>query len=786
MIQGWDFVNDDADPSDDNGHGTHIAGIIAAAMDNGQGSTGVAPGVSLMPVKALGASNSGSWDNVAAGILYAVDHGARVINLSLGGSVPSSTFHDAIAYAAAHDVVVVAGSGNLPDGEPFYPAAYPEVLAVSATDATDNWWTSSNYGDWVDVSAPGDKIWSTLWTSASPVGYGEKSGTSMATGFVSGLAALILSARPELSALDVHALIREKSDDKGATGADVFYGWGRINARRALESTGGWLTVTPAPTATATATPTATPTATSTPTATPPPYVARVNAGGTAAFTDGLGQVWAADKAFVAGSWGYAGGSAKSYTTVVAGTNDDPLFQKLREGMTQYQFTVPNGAYQVRLRFAEFAGSKAGVRVMKIDIEGATVEAGLDVYKTIGKAGALDRTYNVTVVDGVLGIAFTKVSGTYSPMVSALEIRSNTTSPAPPSATATAPASSYLQRVDSGSERDFVDSQGRVWDGDQLYSSVRAPTWGYEGGNAQSGVSSEPYTDFPLFETWGEGSKLAYKFDVSPASYQVTLRFAELAVAQAGKRVMDIAIEGAPVEAALDVYALVGGNAPLDRVYNVPVTDGQLNVDFKKVGGLGAEVPMISAVAVVYLGPLPTATPTATRTPTPTATPTRTSTPTATATPYVLRVNSGSTTYTDKGALVWVADKAFATGSWGYVGGTTGKSTSAVAGTNDAALYQKYRTKMTGYNFTVPNGTYQVRLRFAEFSTTTVGARAMKITMEGVDDTLDVVALAPGKAAAFDKTYPVVSVIDGVLNIGFARGTGASLDPMISAIEVRQ
>ncbi len=418
---GWDFVNNDADPSDDNGHGTHVAGIIAAAMDNGEGSTGVAPGVTLMPVKALNAANAGTWANVAAGIVYAVDHGASVINLSLGGHVASITLHDAIAYAAAHDVVVVAGSGNLPDGEPFYPAAYPEVLAVSATDATDAWWTSSDYGDWVDVAAPGDAIWSTLWTSAAPETYATKSGTSMATGFVSGLAALVRSARPELSALDVQVLIQQASDDKGEPGPDAFYGWGRINAGAALGIAGAWQRSSPTPTATTRPLATATPTATATPP--PVPYLQRVSAGSSAAYTDVNGQTWAADKAFQTGAWGYTGGKAKSYNTVVAGAADGGLYQKQREEMTEYKFTVPNGMYRVNLKFAEFAVTSANQRAMLISMEGAPVENPLNVYVAAGKAVALDRAYSVLVTDGVLNVAFTKNSGAgSSPMVSAIEL----------------------------------------------------------------------------------------------------------------------------------------------------------------------------------------------------------------------------------------------------------------------------------------------------------------------------------------------------------------------------
>ena len=158
-------------------------------------------------------------------------------------------------------------------------------------------------------------------------------------------------------------------------------------------------------TPTASRTPTATnpPTATPTPTSPPPPYLQRVNAGNTSTtlFVDGQGNSWAADKAYVTGSWGYVSGSAKSYTTAVAGTTDDALYQKLREGMTSYKFTVPPGPYNVTLRFAEFAASAAGRAGHEDHASTASiVETTLDVYELVGKAVAYDKTYTTTAGGG--------------------------------------------------------------------------------------------------------------------------------------------------------------------------------------------------------------------------------------------------------------------------------------------------------------------------------------------------------------------------------------------------
>jgi len=182
-------------------------------------------------------------------------------------------------------------------------------------------------------------------------------------------------------------------------------------------------TVTPGgPTFTPTPTPTFTPSPTWTPTQVP--YVQRVNAGSTAAFTDGTGQVWAADQAYGTGPWGYTAGSALSSTAAVANTTDDALYQKYRELVGEYRFQVPNGTYQVKLKFAEFVVTNATDRRINIAIEGVAVATDFSVWGAAGPATALDRTYSTTVNDGLLNIAFAKgTSAKKSPAVSAIYVR---------------------------------------------------------------------------------------------------------------------------------------------------------------------------------------------------------------------------------------------------------------------------------------------------------------------------------------------------------------------------
>jgi thermitase len=234
IVPGRDFVNDDDLAQDDHGHGTHVAGIAAAETDNGRGVAGISWGARLMPVKVLDANGDGYWSDVARGIRYACNHGAQVINLSLGGDAPSSTLKDALEQAYKDGCLIVAAAGNSGRGEIDYPARYPEAIAVTATDRRDEPAGFSDYGPQAELAAPGVDIYSTLWTRPNHHDYGWNTGTSMSTPQVAGLAALIWSACPRLDNTEVRAILRSTAKDLGAVGCDSHYGYGRIDARKAV------------------------------------------------------------------------------------------------------------------------------------------------------------------------------------------------------------------------------------------------------------------------------------------------------------------------------------------------------------------------------------------------------------------------------------------------------------------------------------------------------------------------------------------------------------------------
>ncbi|MGE4170059.1 MAG: S8 family serine peptidase [Candidatus Margulisiibacteriota bacterium] len=236
-IHGWNFVYNTNDPSPTHGHGTHVAGIVAATINNGKGIAGVAGGATIMP---LCAGTKDGFDDVPLvnAVHYAVDKGAQIINMSLGGYSNTTSgdmlFQAAVGYATSNGVVVVAAAGN--DARnlntfPIYPAGYSGVIAVSATTKSGTFDSSySNYGNRVDIAAPGTDIASTYTESS----YAADTGTSMASPHVAGAAALLLSKYPVLNPSEVYTAITQTATDKGTLGKDPYYGYGLLNLQDML------------------------------------------------------------------------------------------------------------------------------------------------------------------------------------------------------------------------------------------------------------------------------------------------------------------------------------------------------------------------------------------------------------------------------------------------------------------------------------------------------------------------------------------------------------------------
>lgn len=232
VLPGYNAMQNNARSDDNNGHGTAVAGLIAASTDNDTGIAGMCWNCRILPVKVLSVRGGGDDASVARGVRWATDSGARIINMSLGGSRDSQTLHEAIQYAYSRGVLIVASSGNEREqGNPVnYPAAYPEVLAVGATGNTDVITGFSNTGDYVALAAPGVGLWTTVLNG----NYGPPNGTSFSSPYVAGVAGLVWSLRPDLSNADVACVLQASADDKGAPGKDPEYGWGRLNALQAV------------------------------------------------------------------------------------------------------------------------------------------------------------------------------------------------------------------------------------------------------------------------------------------------------------------------------------------------------------------------------------------------------------------------------------------------------------------------------------------------------------------------------------------------------------------------
>ena len=234
LLPGRSFMNStetqDGNDIDASGHGSHVAGIIAAAANNGIGGSGVAPNAKILPIKVLDQAGQGDARDVATGVRYAADSGAQVINLSLGGATESPSLTQAIQYANDKGALVVAAAGNGgATDKPKWPASLDLTIAVTAVDSSRNVTSFDQRGDYIDIAAPGASI-----VSTAKGDYVALSGTSMAAGFVAGAAALLFAAEPRVSNAQVRDILLRTATDIGDPGRDQTYGVGFLNLVAAL------------------------------------------------------------------------------------------------------------------------------------------------------------------------------------------------------------------------------------------------------------------------------------------------------------------------------------------------------------------------------------------------------------------------------------------------------------------------------------------------------------------------------------------------------------------------
>lgn len=233
LLPGWSAIEGSSDTTDQCDHGTHVAGIAAAAGDNAAGIAGMCWWAAVQPVRVIESDCSGFESQAAAGIVWAADHGASIANISLQYYSGTQLLADAVAYAHTRGLLMIAAAGNNFGDNVAYPAKFDGCMAVSATNNSDALPPWSNHGAQIDVAAPGATVYSLLRTSE----YKYLSGTSMAAPHVSGLACLIWTMNPALSADDIASIITATADDLGPPGWDESFGSGRINAARALAAT---------------------------------------------------------------------------------------------------------------------------------------------------------------------------------------------------------------------------------------------------------------------------------------------------------------------------------------------------------------------------------------------------------------------------------------------------------------------------------------------------------------------------------------------------------------------
>jgi hypothetical protein len=788
---------------DDFGHGTHVAGIVAAAANNGQGVAGVGYPVELLVYKVLDSTGSGDDGRISQAIVDAVNNGASVISMSLGAAGYSQTLQSAINYAWQKNVLVVAAAGNSSSNALFFPADANYAMGVAATDTNDALAGFSNYGPGVAVGAPGVNIVSTVPTYGNPLGvtnYAELSGTSMSAPHVSAEGGMIFAASPSMTAATARMTIEQSADNGNSGGqAGQQLGYGRINLWRALNGTlrpstpggiaGQVVDVNGNPMPSATVAVAGQSTGVSADAATfrfyglpAGSYTVTVSA---AKFPNNVFQV------------NVAAGADTNFTPVIGGTpaqfsgvvtdNGQPVtgavVEALSNGLIQATaVTGPGGIYTLYVQPGTYDLQTSGLYHVATTLSGQSVGANGNTVATLSLPAMGTIAGNVTLPSGTAAAAatisingarnttaITDNNGNYSTiglpaggyMVTASEsgqtnVAANTAVNVDSasilnlqfgggSGTPTQPGSGNggftTIRVHAGGGP-LVDASGNAWSAD----------YGFLGGFTYS--DSEPVSDTAtpaLYQTQRYNTGvLQYQFAAPNGSYTVILKFAETWFTSAGQRVFNIALNGQQVATNFDIVAAAGGsNIAIDEAFPVNVTNGQIVIQLTAV----VQNPEINAIEIDA----------------------GTNTPTS-FTP--IRVHGGGGQYTDSQGQVWAADN-------GYTGGTTYSVPNPIANTADQALYQTERYNVNApvqYQFAAPNGSYSVTLKFSENFFSSAGERVFNIVINGqqVATNFDIVAAAGGPFTAVDQTF-VTTVTNGQVVIQL---TPVIQNPKIDSLQI--
>lgn len=862
---------------DDNGHGTHVAGTIAASAQNATGVTGLAWPVTVVSYKVLDNTGSGSDSTIAQAIMAAADAGIPIVSMSLGGAGYSQTLQDSVYYAWARNTLVIAAAGNSSTNALTFPAGANYVLGVSATDSNGNFASFSNYGNSVDIAAPGVSILSTAPSYAGAYlgiqNYATLSGTSMATPHVSAVAGLIALTTPGATpAVIAQRLQQTATSAVNGGGWNQTYGYGIVNAAAAVNGTlrsasiggvtGQVVNASRLPVNGATVTIAGQSVVTASDglfrfaNLNAADYTITATAAGQPAATQTVALLPGADTAItliMSNSLGFFTGQVTANgvgvaDVVVEASNGTVAGTAMTDASGNYSLPVASGTYQLT---ASAIGAVSSAAVP------ATVAAAgtTNVNLTIARFGNIYGTVVNSSSQAIPGAAITVVGAAASTSATSdasghfqtigLPAGSYTVTssvsglpPASAAATVNANATSTLTltmgaaagftaiRVNAGGAA-YADSSGNQWFADSSYT----------GGFLWTIAQPIPNSTMPvLYQTCRYGS-FSYQFAVPNGAYTVKLKFAEIAMSGAGQRLFNASINGASVLSNFDIFAAAGGAfLAIDKAFAVTVSGGQIAIQFSYGA---ANAPMVNAIEItqgasapvsVTLSPgtaslsgggtqqftpavsgstntavtysvnpqvgsisasgLYTApatipalqsvvvTATSSADTSQSASAVVTLNPPATTGFTPIRVNAGGSAYTDSAGTFWSADT-------GYAAGAKWSITNAISNTVSPTLYQTCRYGSFSYQYAVPNGSYTVKLKFAEVVYSAAGQRQFNVAINGgqVLNNFDIYATAGGEFVAVDESFPV-TVTTGQITILFTPGAADSA--MVNGIDIQQ